>query len=63
MSMNKKQQYQASIRDKVKDGLINGADGVWRRPDTTHSYMFRSLAFGYKLGLGLGLPVNKGKGK
>ena len=63
MSMNKKQQYQAAIRERVKDGLINRADGTWGRPDGMHSYMFRSLAFGYKLGLGLGLPVNKRKGK
>lgn len=61
--MNKKQQYKAALREKVKAGLINDAQGHWRRPDSTHGEMYRGMAFGYKLGLELGLPVSKRSGK
>jgi len=59
--MNKKQQYQAAIREKVKEGLINKPNGEWARPSSQDNNMFRSQAFGYKLGRLLGLPLKKRK--
>ncbi len=59
--MNKKQSYQAAVREKVKEGLINKADGTWARPSSQSEFMYRCQAFGYKLGLLLGLPISRGK--
>jgi len=60
MSANAKQARQQRLREAVRDGKINRADGSLARADSGCP-RFRALAFGYKLGDSLGLMRKRSK--
>ena len=48
-ALKKQRAYQVYCRKQVLDGLINHADGLWRRADSSKQ-MDQSMIAGYRIG-------------